>query len=868
MASYFFPDIQGDVASVFLSYFKRAPEFEAMQHYVGVYEALQADPATAGNSFNLLAAHIYADGVASQEVPDGPTVTDSWYVGYLYSNILGRAPDAEGHAYWTAQLQSGAIERAELVGTFIAAALADDARDHDYLSNRTDVAVAFAQWENSNPQVLPTLQYDAAEILVGVNEDEATVTHALTHLESETSHIGETFTLTPGIDTLEGTVRDDTFNAFSVNPATGNSQTTLNAFDTIDGDEGFDTFNIYTDWGVNQAQQGTITNIEVVNVFAGNGATLYTADASAYQGVQEFWQIDGATDVTGAGSGVTVGFDNITLWAGESPVDAEERIVDVVVTSGSGLGTTRSVTIDGQAYQGYSLLGGGNAAMNDLVDAINANSAETGIVAVRTGGTTGLQLTAADGNQFQVTGASSVDVEEEGRPYNPGYAADQLSVDFTGTQGNIALERFETQEGEIDASLNARGRSLTEVNIEGNLARDSELLLNVRAGVNVQTVTLNSAVDTVLLNVDNHAPNSGTHLKVNAVDASGSTGDFSYSVDAGVKTVLAGSGDDIIVFDKAGARLDTFSTIDGGEGYDTVVLNLERFESQDYNAINQMTNIDALGFIGEDVVLDAGKVSDFKTLVFGSFEGDTEHDVEMSNLAADQLVMIGDGDEAFVTLLNAAANVSFDVGENAWLDLFVGTFNDDAGRWEKVGATGGTLSLSGEGDVDYINEQGKFSVIDASELKGSLDLYGMKSDLSETVILGSGKDWVSVDILVGADSSSTKGAMDMLQGFNSNVANNANDVVFLDAGEDRLNADGAATKVSVAKAGTLNQAFQLAAEAAADGALVFFQFDGDTYLYANTVDEGQTRYDDGDFALLVEGVHDFSNAQLFDFAFI
>lgn len=82
-----------------------------------------------------------------------------------------------------------------------------------------------------------------------------------------------------------------------------------------------------------------------------------------------------------------------------------------------------------------------------------------------------------------------------------------------------------------------------------------------------------------------------------------------------------------------------------------------------------------------------------------------------------------------------------------------------------------------------------------------------------------------------------------------------------------MNDDAAASRVAVTAADTLNQAFQLAAEATASqsGALVFFQFDGDTYLYANTVGEDVARDDDGDFALVVGGLNDFSNCQLFDF---
>lgn len=314
-----FEDISGDVAVIFLSYFNRAPEFEAMQHYAGLMQSLLDNPQTADEAFKLLSAQIYEDGVAHQEVPAGPTVSNTQYVNFLYQNVLGRAPDANGLQYWVDQLNEGVIERAELVGVFVGAALATDGRDALYLENRTEVAVAFSQWQNSNPLILPTLKYNAAEVLIGVNENPATVAEAMTRLETGSEPVGQVMYLTPEIDTLEGTTANDVFNAVYVG-AGDEVRGTLTPFDSIDGDLGFDVMNIYVAGaGINSTLPETVSirNVELVNVYDGGNAAGdpwaddYLLNVARYEGVQEFWQIDTAADVVEVGEDVIVGFRDL-----------------------------------------------------------------------------------------------------------------------------------------------------------------------------------------------------------------------------------------------------------------------------------------------------------------------------------------------------------------------------------------------------------------------------------------------------------------------------------------------------------------------------------------------------------------------------
>ncbi len=767
-------EIEADVAAVFLSYFQRAPEFEAMEWYAQLYidllEAQGDDPAAEQNAFKALSAQIYTDGVNSSEVPAGPTVTNEWYVNYLYNNLLGRAPEEAGFEYWVAELDAGTIERPELVGIILASAHEGGGRDAEYVENRTFVAVNFSQWENSNPQILPDLKYNAAEVLIGVNENFDTVVAAQEKLHWNTGQIGETFQLTPGIDTFEGTVLDDTFNAFYE----GEGGSTLTNFDTLDGDQGWDVFNIYTDGDSNTFVPGSasIMNVEEINIFNSSnmpaavaGGNKALTDASAYQGVRELWQIDNAMSVLNLGAETVAGFENLSLTDGE---------------------------------------GGGVANVN--VQATNG-----------------------------------------------------------ATQANIALLNVEGN-NDHEAYLGVSGNALDTVNVFGFLAdEDDVLMLQAEAGDDVAAVTLNTDVTTFIELM------SANDTAITTLDASGSEGDVWFEVGGDTRNVTTGLGDDVIIFGEDADGLPSlFQNIDGGEGFDVAALGATRFQTQDYDAINQMQNIEGLVFYhpvelegeeipdlaGEDnpdvVQLDAAQVANFGMLVFGNplSEG-ALHAAEIRNLSSDQTLAVAKNDAGILLLHDAAADVTVGVAEGAWaaVEILEGG----------LGATGGTLTLLGDGLVDVSNvvdegTAGKFATIDASMLGGDLEVEEMAAGFVETVLLGASSDAVTLTMNEdGSLSSTTKGATDVIVNFTSTGPEATRDMLWIEA-----EAEKAVVEADVSGANTLNQAFAAAAENQTD--LVFFLWEGDTYLFANTgTDAG---YDNSDFTLLVIGEHDFEEPGL------
>ncbi len=417
-----------------------------------------------------------------------------------------------------------------------------------------------------------------------------------------------------------------------------------------------------------------------------------------------------------------------------------------------------------------------------------------------------------------------------------------VSAADAAASATLALDNVGS--ADADPEVVVQGESLSTVNVAGSLnAAADDLEMSINAGAGVETVMLNSEVDvllTAIVPVDAEAPVTG-------LDASGSTGDIIYLVGEDVDTLMGGAGDDAFIFEEPG-QLGLWTSVDGGDGFDAVALANEVFQTQDYDAINQLENIEALAFTGEDVTLDAAQVSDFEVLAFGDLEGVLLSTATVSNLSSEQLVVIGEDDTIAMTLVGAAADTEFLLEEDSpsllpgdETTLLLEIDNTSA---DTIGATGGELAVAGEGNVLFSNVDGKYSVIDAEWLEGDLMLGGMAAGVEETVVLGEDTiSQITLDIVEGGASSSSIGAMDMVVGFDEEQTA----LMGFDSTEELMLSGDVST---------LQQAFAEAAAAYGDTDVLYFHFEGDTFVYADTVDAGAGRYDNGDFALQIAGEHD------------
>ena len=100
-----------------------------------------------------------------------PNISDQAFITKLYQNTLGRAPDSEGLAYWTKELQSHHIDRGHFVLALINGAHAStgNSADAQYLLNKETVGAHFALENGLND--LPS----AKSVLSGIGLNEASV---------------------------------------------------------------------------------------------------------------------------------------------------------------------------------------------------------------------------------------------------------------------------------------------------------------------------------------------------------------------------------------------------------------------------------------------------------------------------------------------------------------------------------------------------------------------------------------------------------------------------------------------------------------------------------------------------------------------
>lgn len=121
---------------LYVAYFNRAPDATGLLFW--------GSELASGSSMDEIARKFY-DSPETQSLYGGSNSTSD-FVTAVYSNVLGRAPDAAGFAYWVDALDSGSVDQASFILAMIGGAKAatGSAVDAQYLEMKAEIGAYFA----------------------------------------------------------------------------------------------------------------------------------------------------------------------------------------------------------------------------------------------------------------------------------------------------------------------------------------------------------------------------------------------------------------------------------------------------------------------------------------------------------------------------------------------------------------------------------------------------------------------------------------------------------------------------------------------------------------------------------------------------
>ncbi|GLQ17177.1 DUF4214 domain-containing protein [Maritalea porphyrae] len=431
------------ITQIYVGYYDRAPDPVGLQYWIGRLND--------GMSVADIAQSFSVQDESTAKYPYLVTpdvISPKSFINDIYQNLFNRAPDAEGEAYWLAQL-AGGTPVGEMIIDIISGAKDDDTnKDKTMLDNKVAVGIDFAE----DTGLISGLDYEnntaakkaAADVLDGVDATEASVTAAKAETDAFVSGegvVGKTLNLTTGIDqgdAFVGTSNNDTF----VSDNTVGAAPTASAADILDGGAGTDTLNIYSGPGLGISVP-QISNIENVNIFDAD----VNVDFSGATGAKMVTMTrgDGQKTVTVA-DGTEVGFKDITLASDGAAVDLGANFGGTATAATVHLdkisaGTTPGnddVTIMGAKLTDVTIkTAGTKSAVNSL------NVAGATKVTVDAGvdlSTAGLNTTGIDGT-LMVTGAGKITLGA----LDPGFD----TIDASGNTGGVLA----TLDGEKDTNF-------------------------------------------------------------------------------------------------------------------------------------------------------------------------------------------------------------------------------------------------------------------------------------------------------------------------------------------------------------------------------------------------------------------------------
>jgi len=300
-------------------------------------------------------------------------------------------------------------------------------------------------------------------------------------------------------------------------------------------------------------------------------------------------------------------------------------------------------------------------------------------------------------------------------------------------------------------------------NYLGQLAADNDGAANTVAGTSTLKKVIISGDQAVEIGASNALNSSVTE-----VDASQATGDVTVYLSGSATKFTGGSGDDTVDYTNVATGIPAATTtIDGGEGIDTLVIKAA--PTSTLSGVTNIENVKLNGLTGA-VTLDASKVPGIEKVILGNL---SNNNVTISNAPNTVEVLASTSGNVNVTAKEPNSEVTLIVNNktitpNNGVDLtgtttvnnaktliinsIGGHLNTDTtdkidGYEENsitnLSTSAGTLKIIGDTDIEITTTDTDIKTVDASEFTGNARI-DIQTGTDKTITTGVGKDVVTL----------------------------------------------------------------------------------------------------------------------------
>jgi len=865
-------DYTAVVQQLYVSYFGRPADFYGLQNFSAQLDAIGA-PKTfaavqaavggdrAGTTALSKLVNTFSNSAESVALygNDNSQIGVSKFVAAIYQNVLGREADTAGFNFWVSAISSGTLTKANAAAAITQAATANTTAqgllDAQTVANKVAVATAFTTALDT-PTELNAYSGDAAAasgrgLLTGVNSStnvtayQTTINSTITSIVNGSAPISN-LALTDTVDNLVGTNGNDTFTAL-VN-ADGTA-TTLNTGDSVDGGAGVDTMNLIVGAGATGSALptvATVKNIEIINVTGVENITGTTVDAGFFAGsTMVNLNAAGGTTATVTGlSGKTLGVQGKTAAtvAGDFGTAAAATVQLTNASDAAATPANAIINLTGTAIKTVTVNGNGRAtidATGSTVETLNINA----------------------------TGSLTLNAAAEAASIKTINAAGSTAAVNLGTTAFTAAETITTGSGNdtFAVSLTTAGKTATVNSGAGN-----DTITVAATAVNVN-INAGAGDDTIVFS----RPLTATDV-VNG-------GEGKDTLTVGNTAIIAA---DLEILKAAVTNVESLKFSNAVTGVDATSLSqFSTFSFAGDNSVitkvadaqNIVTTADvsvsAAGYVAGTATTDATYVGKLMvdvtggTAAVGGAGGAAQNDVSVSAFASSVTLNVkataatsgaggtatfaaltGDVGSATVNLTNSVAQATSGTATSDAVANFTLTTSDATNAGGAYTSLGNltALTLTGNGNAVIVNgATGVLATVDATALTGKaafggsvvttgLD-YTTSANVAETIKLGAGDD-----IIRFSTTSSTYTKMDTVEGL-SLVKTSAG--AFDATASDDISVTGITTFAKAATVTGSTFGLVLTNLGAAAENNVVFQYEGNTYVYADVGAAGLTNDD-------------------------